>query len=97
MLLDYFESTMSNNWSDPNFGNLQLIDPPDSKYFIKWVDRVKLVRESVQSVIYNKFKTKFDWFPLAEDITLANLAYNQAINLVNQINIFPVFNKVYFK
>lgn len=49
---------------------------------MKWIDRVKLVKDSVHTVINNKFKIKFDWFPLSEDITLANLAYNQAINLV---------------
>lgn len=46
-------------------------------------NRIKFFNyEKVHAVINNKFKLKFDWFPLEEDITVANLCFNQAINLV---------------
>lgn len=32
--------------------------------------------------INEKLRIKFDWFPVTEDITMANLCFNQAINLV---------------
>jgi hypothetical protein len=54
----------------------------DLKQFLKWIDTVQVIKNTVNLTIHNKFKIKFDWYTLNEDITVANLCYNQAVNLV---------------
>ncbi|CAF0764926.1 unnamed protein product [Brachionus calyciflorus] len=67
----------------------------DIKYYFKWIEKVQLVKESVHAVINNKFKLKYDWFMLEDDITVANVCYNQAINLslTNGIGFYKLVTK----
>ncbi len=65
-----------------NFDLQNLHDKYDTKYYLKWVERVQTVRQGVHSVIVNKLDIKFDWFTLETDMSNNNLCLNKAINLV---------------
>jgi hypothetical protein len=59
-----------------------LRDKFDVEHFIKWVDHVIDLKAKVQQEVMAKFRLKFDWFPAPEEMSINNLCYNQAINLV---------------
>ncbi len=65
-----------------NFDLQNLHDKYDTKYYLKWVERVQTVRQGVHSVIVNKLDIKFDWFTLETDMSNNNLRLYKAINLV---------------
>lgn len=75
--------TLENKLEDYLTEMKTLRDKFDVEHFIKWVDHVMDLKAKVQQEVITKFHLKFDWFPAPEEISINNLCYNQAINLVN--------------